>query len=52
VSFVEAVAHNVGKALAGLDPTFDWHDGRPTLAAWYDQVCQRPSLRTVRIPPE
>ncbi|MEQ8370601.1 MAG: glutathione S-transferase family protein [Alphaproteobacteria bacterium] len=51
VSFVEAVAANVGKALAGLDPAYDWRAGRPVLAAWYDQVKTRPSLRKVRIPP-
>ena len=26
-------------------PDFDWRDGRPTLAAWYDKVVRRASVQ-------
>jgi glutathione S-transferase len=27
------------------DAAFDWRQGRPKLSAWYDRICQRPSLQ-------
>jgi glutathione S-transferase len=27
------------------DKTFDWRAGRPRLAAWYDEICTRPSMQ-------
>lgn len=27
------------------DKTFDWRQGRPKLAAWYDAICTRPSMQ-------
>lgn len=40
-----ALGCTVGFADALLDD-FDWRDGRPNLAAWYDAFASRPSMQT------
>ena len=34
-----------GRLLDGIDPTFEWRDTRPKLAAWYEKLLGRPSMR-------
>lgn len=34
-----------GAILDDIDPDYEWRDGRPTLAAWYDSLLDRPSMR-------
>ena len=34
-----------GAILDDIDPTYEWRDGRPTLAGWYDALLTRPSVR-------
>lgn len=29
-------------------PDMAWRDGRPAVTAWYDKVCERPSVQTTR----
>lgn len=29
-----------------IHPNFNWRDGRTTLARWYDEACQRPSVKS------
>ena len=29
-----------------LYPTFNWREGRPALADWYDEACDRPSVKS------
>lgn len=34
-----------GALLEGIDPAWEWRDGHPKLAAWYERLLERPSLR-------
>ncbi len=34
-----------GRLLNGIDPAFEWRTARPTLAAWYDKLLERPAMR-------
>ncbi|MDA0368939.1 MAG: glutathione S-transferase N-terminal domain-containing protein [Proteobacteria bacterium] len=34
-----------GRILDAIDPAFEWRDSRPALAAWYENLLDRPSMR-------
>jgi glutathione S-transferase len=34
-----------GAILDQIDPFYEWREGRPTLADWYDEVLERPAMR-------
>ena len=37
--------HTFGAILDGIDSTYEWRDGRPTLTGWYETLLARPSMR-------
>ena len=34
-----------GATLDGIDPTYEWRDGRPALTDWYEKILALPSMR-------
>jgi glutathione S-transferase len=50
ISFVELKMGLVGDAIEAVDPRYDWRDGRPQLAHWYERVKDKPCFTQPLIP--
>jgi hypothetical protein len=50
LSFVDLKMRQVGEQVSGIDPAYDWRQGRPTLSRWYGVLSVDPVFQTPLLP--
>jgi len=48
--FLDLKMRQVGEQVRDLDPAFDWRQGRPRLAGWYDRIAQQAIFASPLLP--